>query len=158
MRVQYDGTVAIQAARDAVAAFVTDPDRVGRCLPDLQDLQVADERRFTAFVRIGVGPVRGQFKMEIELDPNPSGDEIGMRLKGSGMGSGLQMTSRMRLADGAAGGTELRWQAEATISGPLAAVGGRLLDGQARKVIEQLFTNIRQALEAGAPAGSVGGG
>lgn len=152
MRIQYEGTVPVRAGRDEVRRFVTDPERVGRCLPDLQTLEVTDARRFTAWVRAGVGPIRGTFKMEIELDP--SGDEIGMRLRGSGMGSGLQMNSSINVAGGEAG-AEIRWRAEATISGPLAAVGGRLLDGQARKVIEQLFANVRAALE-GETAGGDG--
>ncbi len=42
--------------------------------------------------------------------------------------------------------TALKWNAEAEVRGPLAAVGGRVLDAQARKVIEQAFAKVRVRL------------
>ncbi len=148
MKLQMSGTERIAATRDAVWHFVTDPAQVGRCLPDLQELQVVDGQHLTALVKIGVGPIKGRFKMEVALDPGA--DALDLRLKGSGMGSGLQMSSQLRLTAAGAGATELQWQAEAAVSGPLASVGGRLLDAQAKKTTLQLFENIRQNLEAAA--------
>lgn len=147
MNLKMDGTERISAPCDAVWAFVTDPEGVGHCLPDLQELQVTDPQHLVAFVRIGVGPVRGRFKMEVALEP--AAGELGMRLKGSGMGSGLTMNARLLLLTADSGGTALQWAAEAAVSGPLASVGGRLLEAQAKKTVEQLFANIRHRLESG---------
>jgi carbon monoxide dehydrogenase subunit G len=148
MKMTLSGVEQIQANVATVSAFVTDPNKVGNCLPDLQELTVADQQHFTAFVKIGVGPIRGKFKMEVEIAPSADGREMGMKLKGSGMGNGLSMSSTMKLVETAADRTELHWSAEASVSGPLASVGGRLLEGQAKKTTEALFTNIRQALES----------
>lgn len=147
MKLNLNGVEQIQAGSEAVGQFVTDPDKVGRCLPDLQELTVTDPQHFTAFVKIGIGPIRGRFKMEVQLGPL-TGGEMTMKLKGSGMGNGLAMNSTMRLVAAAAGQTELHWSAEASVSGPLAGVGGRLLEGQAKKTTEALFANIRQALQS----------
>lgn len=152
MKMLLNGVEKINAAKAIVHSFVLDPNRVGRCLPDLQELQVADERHMTAIVKIGIGPIRGRFKMEVELNPVEGGDEIAMTLKGSGMGNGLTMSSAMRLVETSASSTELHWSAEASVSGPLVGVGGRLLEGQAKKTTEQLFVTIRQTLEAGVRA------
>jgi len=145
MNLKIDGTEHIAVPAAAVWRFVSDPGSVGRCLPDLQELQVVDPQHLIAFVKIGVGPVRGRFKMEMALAPGDG--ELGLRLKGSGLGSGLQMKAQLRLA-GAAAGTDLHWTAEASVSGPLASVGGRLLDAQAKKTVQQLFANIRHSLES----------
>jgi carbon monoxide dehydrogenase subunit G len=147
MKLQMQGSEHIRALPEAVRRFVTDPAQVGRCLPDLQELDVVDHRRLVAFVRVGVGPVRGRFKLEVDL--GGEGEGLTMRLKGSGMGSGLQMQSRMRLTPAGEGTTVLDWDAEAAVSGPLASVGGRLLDAQARKTTQQLFDAIRRNLESG---------
>lgn len=152
MKMQLNGVEKISAAKATVRGFVLDPNRVGACLPDLQELQVADERHMTALVKIGIGPIRGKFKMEVELNPLAGGDEITMSLKGSGMGNGLTMSSAMRLVETGAGTTELHWSADAAVSGPLVGVGGRLLEGQAKKTTEQLFANIQRQLEAGGQA------
>lgn len=148
MKMQLSGVERIAVDKETVRLFVTDPERVGRCMPDLQELQVADSRHMTAIVKMGVGPIRGRFKMEAELDPS-AGDEISMSMKGNGMGNGLTMNSAMKLVAQADGTTELQWSADASVSGPLAGVGGRLLEGQAKKTTTQLFTNIRQVLEGG---------
>lgn len=148
MKMSLNGVEQIQAEIAAVSRFVTDPNQVGRCLPDLQELTVADPQHFTAFVKIGVGPIRGKFKMEVELAPSADGREMAMKLKGSGMGNGLAMNSTMKLVEAGPDRTELHWSAEASVSGPLAGVGGRLLEGQAKKTTEALFANIRQALES----------
>lgn len=142
------GVEQIQAGMSAVSRFVIDPSQVGKCLPDLQELTVTDPQHFTAFVKIGIGPIRGRFKMEVELQPLADGGEMAMKLKGSGMGNGLAMNSVIKLVAAAADRTELHWSAEASVSGPLAGVGGRLLEGQAKKTTEALFANIRQALES----------
>lgn len=151
MKLPMNGTERIQAAPATVRRFVTDPEQVGRCLPDLQELQVTDPRHFIAHVKIGLGPVRGRFKLEVELNPDAGPDKLELRLKGSGMGSGLNMSSQVRVC-AADDTTEMQWTAEASVSGPLASVGGRLLEAQARKTTEQLFANIRRTLEQGEQA------
>lgn len=150
MKLQLSGVERINAESSAVYGFVTDPNRVGRCMPDLQELNVTDDRHMVAFVKVGIGPIRGRFKMEAEITPG-GGEGLALKLKGSGMGNGLSMESAMKLV-AVEGGTELHWSAEASVSGPLAGVGGRLLEGQARKTTEQLFINIRQTLEGGEQA------
>jgi carbon monoxide dehydrogenase subunit G len=127
---------------------VTDPNQVGKCLPDLQELTVRDAYHFTAYVKIGIGPIRGRFKMEVELGAMTETGELALNLKGSGMGSGLAMKSTMQLDGVGDDRTELRWSADASVSGPLAGLGGRLIEGQATKTTQSLFANIRQALEA----------
>lgn len=146
VNLNFQGIEPVRTAPATARAFVLDPQRVGRCLPDLQELQVADSRHFVAYVKVGVGPVRGRFRLDVELDPGDGSDGAGLSLTGSGMGSGLSLTSRLRF-EPSEQDTNLVWEARAAVSGPLATVGGRLLEGQARKVIEQLFRSIRQELE-----------
>jgi uncharacterized protein len=42
----------------------------------------------------------------------------------------------------------LKWSGQAEARGPIAAVGGRVLDAQAQKLIAQAFGNVRQQLTA----------
>jgi carbon monoxide dehydrogenase subunit G len=152
MKMTLNGTEHIGVSRADVYTFLTNPDQVGRCLPDLQELQVQDPTHFVAIVKIGVGAIRGKFKMEVELQPDAATMAMGMRLKGSGMGSMLNMTSQVQLQEAGPAATDMVWSAEATVSGPLASVGGRLLEGQAKKTTQQLFETIRLRLEAGSAA------
>ena len=46
---------------------ITDPEWVGRCIPEVVDVTVHDPTHFDAVAKVGVGPVRGNFKFRFEL-------------------------------------------------------------------------------------------
>ena len=148
MNLQNSGEEKIPASLDAVWAFVTDPEKVGHCFPEVVDVTVQDPTHFQATVNVGVGPVRGKFKIKVELQPDPSRRHIGMKMSGGGFGSAVDLTAAADLVDAGDGSTLLKWSGQAEARGPIAAVGGRVLDAQAKKLIEQAFGNVRKQLTA----------
>ena len=148
MNLQYTGEEKIPASLDKVWAFVTDPEKVGRCFPEVVEVTVQDATHFAAIVRVGVGPVRGNFKIKVELLPAESKRRIDMKMSGGGFGSSVDLTAGADLVDAGDGTTLLKWSGQAEARGPVAAVGGRVLDAQAKKLIEQAFGNVRQQLTA----------
>ena len=146
MHLQYTGEEKIPASLDTVWAFVTDPQKVGHCFPDVIDVTVQDARHFEATVKVGVGPVRGKFKMKVELVPTDPKRRIDMKMSGGGFGSTVDLTSGADIVDSGDGTTLLKWSGAAEARGPVAAVGGRVLDAQAEKLIAQAFGNVRQQL------------
>ena len=148
MTLQYNGEEQIPAALDKVWAFVTDPEKVGRCFPDVVDVTVQDPTHLEATVKVGVGPVRGKFKMKVELVPADSKRHIDMKMSGGGFGSTVDLRSGADLVDAGDGTTLLKWSGQAEARGPVAAVGGRVLDAQAKHIITQAFGNVRQSLTA----------
>jgi carbon monoxide dehydrogenase subunit G len=148
VNLQNSGEEKIPATLDAVWAFVTDPEQVGHCFPDVVDVTVQDRTHFVATVNVGVGPVRGKFKMKVELQPDPSMHHVGMKMSGGGFGSAVDLTAAADLVDVGAGTTLLKWSGQAEARGPIAAVGGRVLDAVAKRLIEQAFSNIRKQLES----------
>ena len=148
MNLQYTGEEKIPADPDTVWTFVADPEKVGRCFPDVVDVMVQDATHFEAIVKVGVGPVRGRFKMKVELLPASSRRRMEMKISGGGFGSIVDLTSGADLVDAGDGTTLLKWTGQAEARGPIAAVGGRVLDAQAQKLIAQAFGNVRQQLTA----------
>ena len=148
MTLQYTGEEKIPVGLDTVWAFVTDPAKVGRCFPELVDVSVQDSTHFEAVVKVGVGPVRGKFKLKVELLPAPSKRRLDMKMSGGGFGSTVDLTAGADLVDAGDGTTLLKWTGQAEARGPIAAVGGRVLDAQAQKLIAQAFGNVRQQLTA----------
>ena len=146
MNLQYSGEEKITASPATVWGFVQDPGKVGGCLPDVVDVQVQDPTHVDAIVQVAVGPVRGKFKLKVELQPDPSAQRIGMKVSGGGFGSAVDLTAGADVVDAGDGTTLLKWSGQAIARGPVAAVGGRVLDAQAKRIIEQAFANVRQRL------------
>ncbi len=146
MNLQYSGEEKIPVSPAAVLAFVNDPGKVGHCFPEVVDVTVQDPTHFESIVKVGVGPVRGTLKLKIELLPDPSLRRIDMKIAGGGFGSAVDITAGADIVDAGDGTTILKWSGQAVARGPIAAVGGRVLDAQAQKLIAQAFANVRQQL------------
>jgi uncharacterized protein len=149
VNLQYSGEEQIPAGLDIVWTFVTDPEKVGRCFPDVIDVTVQDATHFDAVVQVGVGPVRGKFKLKVELTPDAAKRRLDMKISGGGFGSAVDMTAGADVMEAAAGATTLKWSGQAVARGPIAAVGGRVLDAQAQKLIGRAFATVRERLTTG---------
>jgi carbon monoxide dehydrogenase subunit G len=129
-----------------VWAFITDPQAVSTCLPDVQSLEVLEPGRFKAVVRVGVGFIKGNFAFEIGMkDLHPPGRAV-ITGRGGGLGSAVDVTSTIDLAEDA-GVTRLDWTADVVVSGPIASVGARILDSTVEKKTGALFQCLKTQLE-----------
>jgi uncharacterized protein len=146
MKLQHTGQERIPADVETVWRFVTDPHQIAQCLPDLEESTVVDASHFDAVVRVGVGPVRGRFKLKFAMQPDEAARRMGMTISGGGFGSAVDMQAAAVLVPADAGTTVLNWQGEAVMRGPVAAIGGRVLDAQAQKLIAQTFATVRDRL------------
>jgi carbon monoxide dehydrogenase subunit G len=54
----------------------------------------------------------------------------------------------MKLSDDGDGGTVMDWVADVNLSGTLASVGARMIEGTANKMIGQTFECMKTKLEA----------
>ncbi len=150
MDLKYDGHEVIGASKSAVWAFITDPAQVGSCLPDLLEMNVVDPQHVDATVGVAVGPVRGKFKFKIALEPHPETSHLDMKISGGGFGSVVDLHAGSDVKENDDGTTTLDWMGTATMRGPVATVGGRVLDAQAKRVITTTFANVRAKLTAAA--------
>jgi uncharacterized protein len=147
VNLQYEGREDIPADPAAVWAFVNDPEKVGQCLPEVIQVTVRDPTHFDAVVGVGVGPVRGKFTFKFELQPDETARRMNMKIAGGGLGSAVDLTAGADIVQ-AEQGTTLNWTGSAIMRGPVAAVGGRVLDAQAKKLIAQTFANVRAKLSS----------
>jgi hypothetical protein len=146
MDLQYTGEEKIPSSPADVWAFIGDPQKVARSLPEVVDVTVKDATHVEAVVQVAVGPVRGRFKLRIELTPDPARKRIDVKVSGGGFGSTVDLAASAEVVDASDAATLLKWTGQAEVRGPVAAVGGRVLDAQAHRLIAQTFTNIRQQL------------
>ncbi len=142
------GEARVAAPPQAVWDLLLDPDQLAAIVPGAHGVRRLTPTRFSADVTLGVGPVRGRYRVELELsdlDP-PNGARLSGKASGAlGAGSG---SGRVTLR-GDGDGTLIGYEYEARLGGKVAAVGGRLLDGAARIVIGQFFAALGRRAAGG---------
>ena len=145
---KFEGRVEIHAPRPKVWAFVTDPDQIASCGPGVQAVEKVDESHFRAHAKVGVGFISMKLVVNAEFLELHEPDDATVLARGQAPGSAVDATAKMSLTDGADGSTVMDWTADVTISGTVASVGARMIEGTANKMIGQTFDCIRAKLEA----------
>jgi carbon monoxide dehydrogenase subunit G len=145
---KFEGTVTIAAPRDRAWEFLLDPDQVGPCGPGVESIEVIDATHFRAKAKVGIGFIRAHFTIAMEMTDLQPPDHATVKAHGQAPGSAVDAVAQMALKDGEAlGSTVMDWSADVNISGTLAGVGARMIEGTAHKMIDQTFECIKAKLE-----------
>ena len=146
MAMTMTGEAVLPADRQRVWAALNDPAVLKACIPGCQELEKTSDTEFQATVRAAVGPVKATFKGRVQLlDLDPPN---GYRIAGEGQGGVAGFAkggANVRLEE-ADGGTRMTYDVEAQIGGKLAQLGGRLINGVAKKYADDFFANFAKAL------------
>ena len=151
---RFEGTLDIGAPRERVWQFVTDPLAVSTCAPDVQSVQVIDPKHFKLVVRAGVGPIRATFNLDVVFTELTAPARANVRARGQAPGSAVEMLSAMDLFEHEPDRTTMQWSSDVTVTGLIAQVGARLMEGTADKLTQQVFACIKSKLESPATAGA----
>ncbi|MGC2038545.1 xanthine dehydrogenase family protein molybdopterin-binding subunit [Paraburkholderia caledonica] len=156
------GSVDLPATPEAVFAVLLDPNALAKVIPGCHALETEGPNQYRADVTVGVGMIKARFEAKIGLSEIDAPHRLrlagaGISSLGSARGSGLVELTPI------ATGTRLSYDYEAQVSGKVAAVGARMLEGAAKVVLRQLFESLgRQAagkpLAASAHSSGEGGG
>lgn len=141
------GERVIEADRASVWAALNDPDVLKACIPGCEEIVQESETSFTAKVKQKVGPVRANFTGALELSDIVPGESY--RLDGRGKGGvagGASGGAAVRLDD-VPEGTRLSYDVSANVTGKLAQLGGRLVNGFAKKFADDFFDRFKAELE-----------
>lgn len=141
---ELNGEVILPYAPEEAWKRINDPEVLKACIPGCESLERVGENSFSAIVKIKIGPVSARFKGNVELtDLN---HPHSLRLAGSGEGGMAGFAkggASVTLAE-VPEGCKLSYIAEANVGGKIAQLGTRLLDGVAKKLADQFFTNLAE--------------
>jgi uncharacterized protein len=147
---RFEGVLDSNASKTKVFEMTTDPSQLAGCVPDLQKFEVKSEDEFVATVRAGAGFIRGDFALNFKTAERDPPNHSKLLVHGTGMGSAVDVVIDIRITDRGTGGSTLNWTADAAISGKIASVGQRLIQGSAEKIINRFFECFRQKIEKAA--------
>jgi carbon monoxide dehydrogenase subunit G len=142
MKLEFSGSPEIAAPRERVWQRLMDPHFVARSAPGVESVEAIDPAHFKVVSGFGVGSIKVRFVMDVELFDIVPNKSANMRVRGKAPGSAIDVVSRLEIQDSGANGVRLNWSATSEISGTVASVGARLMEGTARKLTEQFWTDF----------------
>lgn len=145
---RFEGTQQIKAPAQKVWQFVLDPNKVAECAPGFKSMEILGPDHFKPTLSIGIGAVKATFTLDVTLEDVRESDHAGMRGRGSAAGSAIDMKAAMDLTPLSDTETQMQWTADVNVSGTLASVGARLLEGTAQRLTSRFFECFREKLEA----------
>jgi len=119
-----------------------DPEFVARSAPGVESVEALDPNHFKVITGFGVGSIKLRFAMNVELFDVVPLRSAKMRVRGKAPGSAVDIISGMTIEDAGPGRSRLDWSATSEVSGTVASVGARLLEGTARKLTDQFWKDF----------------
>jgi len=160
------GTATLHADRERVFAALTDPGVLSRCIPGCESLDLIGEDSYKMTVSAGVGAIRGRYDGQVTLTDLVRPDGYVMNARGAGAAGTVDATCRIDLTDDGEQ-TQLAYSADATVGGPVAGVGQRMISAVAKRMAGQFFSAVDDELTgaraplrpaAAAPSAAAGDG
>jgi uncharacterized protein len=143
---ELNGDILIGAQREKVWAGLNDPDTLMRCIPGCEAMEATSPTERTARVAVKIGPVRARFVGHVRMEDIRPNEGCVLHFQGSGGAAGMAKGhSNVELTD-EAGGTRLRYTAQAAIGGKLGQVGGRMIDAASKQMADQFFTAFNEQM------------
>lgn len=151
-------TFTVEAERERVAEFLLDPERMLYCVPGVENVEKLDDNRYSAELKVKVGPIRAVFRGEFTLDGSGAPDTIVAEGQGKDRASGSSVNARLETLLSEDGGvTTAVSRADVAIRGKLGQFGSGVMQAVSNEMIGE-FARCSQARlsgEEGATAGDV---
>ncbi len=141
-----EGTFTAKSPRDRVYAFFLDPQDLSTCIDDPHTIEVQDADHFKGTIKTGIGFIKGTFTVNASVAERSPPQRARLKVHGSGMGSGFDIDATLDLSE-SGGMTTVHWVAEVVMSGTIASMGARLMQGTIDKKTNVFFDTARKKLE-----------
>lgn len=141
-------TREIKADPATVYAALLDPEVLLACVSGAQEVTGNPQDGYSATVVQKVGPVKATFQGHVTMSNMVENRSLTIAGEGKGGVAGFAKGGAdVTLEPTEDGGTLLSYEVDAKVGGKLAQLGGRLIDGFARKMADQFFTSLQQAVD-----------
>jgi len=135
----------LPAPPEVVWESLHDVDTLRATIPGCKELTQTGENCFEGSASVGVGVIKGLYKGGIELTLEEPYSQACLEINAKSGHAEIKGSGEIQL-EPSEDGTLVRYQGEARISGPLAAVGQRLLPSATKSLTESFLKNVEAFL------------
>lgn len=145
---KFNGDVNINAPRQRVWDYLTDPNKVTQCAPGVQQVEVTSPDTFKVVAGIGFGMVKVTFDNKVSWGELDAPNKAVAKIHGDAPGSAMDAIGTMTLSNGVNDSTDMHWEAEINILGQIASLAARMAGPMAKQLTGAFFNCVRKNVEA----------
>ncbi|MEQ8964853.1 MAG: carbon monoxide dehydrogenase subunit G, partial [Azospirillaceae bacterium] len=150
---EMSGEYRIGAPREKVWEALNDPEVLKQSIPGCEEVEKVSDTELAAKVTAKVGPVKAKFQGQVTLGNLNPPESYTISGEGKGGAAGFAKGSADVKLEADGDETIMRYDVKASVGGKLAQLGGRLIDGTAKKMADEFFSNFRDIVgQPSAPA------
>lgn len=143
-----EGAYILKKPRAQVWEFISKPEEIAKCIPDLQTLEIKDSTKFTVTVSVGMAFVRGVFRFDFMLLDQQPPSHSSFEAVGKGAGVSVRMKTSIDLNEPEVGTTALAWKSEGEVGGLLGEISPSLIQSSTNRLTQQFFDCVKSKLES----------
>lgn len=140
------GHYTLPGPPEKVWDLLTDPVRLAKLLPGCERLDPDGPDRFKAAVKFGLAAISGKYAGTLEFSEKKPHQSLRMKISGKGIPGFVDGSGLVELA-GKSGQTEVSYTGDAQVGGMIASVGQRMIEGAAKKIVDQFFAGAAEELK-----------
>jgi uncharacterized protein len=141
--VKVSGERHFDAPRATVWSVLNDPAQMAKTMPGVESFDIQDNRHWRAHVKVPLGLGGLRMSIDFEKTEEREPDFAKLHAKGNGVGAIMNMDTSFTLSDSDADGTNMQWEADVHILGPVASMGQRVL----QPIVNQQVSQVLSALD-----------
>ncbi len=138
--------VLIPLDRDTVFKALNDPDILQVSIPGCEELVKHSDTQMTATIVVKFGPVKASFESNVTLDPTHGPERFTLSGKGDAGMAGFANGGAVVTLTEQGSDTLLSYEVTIDVTGKLAQVGSRLMEGTTKRLAKKFFANFETAL------------
>ena len=139
-------TYSLVAPREAVFRAITDPAVLQRVIDGCEKMVKTGEDSYDAHLRIGIAGLKGTYVGKVQLKDIQPPESYTLLIEGKGGPGFVKGAAKVTLTE-KGGGTELKCDADAQVGGMIAALGSRLIEPAAKKMMDEFFRKFGEVLK-----------
>ena len=127
----------LSAPREKVYAALIDPEVLKKCIQGCEEMKASGEGMYDTRLKVGLAGMKGVYTGKLQLKDREPPEAFTLVVEGKGTSGFVRGTARMTLVEGI--GTQITCEAEGQVGGMIIAVGSRLVEAAAKKMMDDFF-------------------